>query len=81
MGVWVDSKCIQKILNKVIAGNRCLAGSEGNQAERTQLGTSERRQIVEAQALEFGIHPKFPGSRPGRGGVRSEDHLVLIYVN
>ena len=73
---WVNTKHVQRILNKMIPGNRCLAGSECSQAacvdERTELraGGEDKSdkgwsQIVEDQALVFGFCSKFPGRRPG----------------
>ena len=76
----MNTKCVQRVLNKLIDGNRCLAGSEGCQAarvaERTELGASGRRQIVEAQALVLGIYPKFLGRRPD-GGWNAPPHSNL----
>lgn len=71
LGEWVNTKCSQRILNKMIPGKRCPAGSEGGQAacveERTEPRAREHGQIVEDQALVFGFHSRFPGMRPCEG--------------
>lgn len=68
---WINTKCVQRILNKMIAGHRCLAGSEGSPAacvgKGTELAASRKRSIVDAQALVFGICPTFPEGRPDEG--------------